>query len=97
MLVIKVTHILLNPLVKSDYTVEVDDEDELNDTILDILKAEQTEKEDLDKLVKKFNSSARRFNKGLSDSIFIYTHPADGVVLRIVVDVYKKIAKEVTL
>jgi hypothetical protein len=48
MVKIKVTDILLNPLVKTDYTVVIDDEEEsLNNAIIEILRAEQTEKEDL--------------------------------------------------
>ena len=98
MVKIKVTDILLNPLVKTDYTVVIDDEEEsLNNAIIEILRAEQTEKEDLNTLIRKYNSSARRFNKGLSNTIFIYTHPAEGVVLRTVIEIYKQIAKEVTL
>ena len=100
MVKIKVTDILLNPLVKTDYTVVIeddDDEDSLNNAIIEILRAEQTEKEDLNTLIRKYNSSARRFNKGLSNTIFIYTHPAEGVVLRTVIEIYKQIAKEVNL
>ncbi len=99
MVKIKVTDILLNPLVKTDYTVVIEDDDEesLNNAIIEILRAEQTEKEDLNTLIRKYNSSARRFNRGLSHTIFIYTHPAEGVVLRTVIEIYKQIAKEVTL
>ena len=98
MVKIKVTDILLNPLVKTDYTVVIDDEEEsLNNAIIDILRAEQTEKEDLNTLIRKYNSSTRRFNRGLSNTIFIYTHPAEGVVLRTVIEIYKQIAKEVSL
>jgi len=99
MIKIKVTDILLNPLTKTDYVVEVDDNDEknFNTAIIDILQAEQTEKEDLNYLIKKFNASVRRFNKGLSNTIFVYTHPAEGVILRVVIEIYKQIGKEVTL
>jgi hypothetical protein len=99
MVKIKVTDILLNPLVKTDYTVVIEDDEEesLNNAIVEILRAEQTEKEDLNTLIRKYNSSARRFNKGLSNTIFIYTHPAEGVVLRTVIEIYKQIAKEVSL
>ena len=98
MVKIKVTDILLSPLVKTDYTVVIDDEEEsLNNAILDILRDKQTEKEDLNTLVRKYNLSARRFKKGLSNAIFIYTHPAEGVVLRTVIEIYKQIAKEVSL
>lgn len=98
MIRIKVTDILLSPLVKTDYTVDVeDDEESFNNAVIDILRAEQTEREDLAFLVKRFNSSVRRFNKGLSNTIFVYTHPAEGVVLRVVIEIYKQIGKEVTL
>lgn len=99
MIKIKVTDILLNPLTKTDYIVKVDDNDEeaFNTAITDILRAEQTEKEDLNYLIKKFNTSVRRFNKGLSNTIFVYTHPAEGVILRVVIEIYKQIGKEVIL
>lgn len=95
MIQIKVTNILLNPFVKSEYSVDCDKEEDVDGAILDILKQEQTEKEDLARLIRKYNSSVKRFNKGLTDSIVIYTHPTDGVILRIVIEIYKKIAKEV--
>ena len=99
MIKIKVTDILLNPLTKTDYIVEVDDKNEeaFNTAIIDILRAEQTEKEDLNYLIKKYNASVRRFNKGLSNTIYVYTHPAEGVILRVVIEIYKQIGKEVTL
>lgn len=98
MIKIKVTDILLSPLAKTEYVVDVEDDEEgFNNAVIDILRAEQTEKEDLAYLVKKFNLSVRRFNKGLSNTIFVYTHPADGVVLRVVIEIYKQIGKEVTL
>lgn len=99
MIKIKVTDILLNPLTKTDYIVEVEDNDEeaFNTAITDILRAEQTEKEDLNYLIKKYNASVRRFNKGLSHTIFVYTHPAEGVILRVVIEIYKQIGKEVIL
>lgn len=99
MIKIKVTDILLNPLTKTDYIVEVEDNDAeaFNTAIINILQAEQTEKEDLNYLIKKYNASVRRFNKGLSNTIFVYTHPAEGVILRVVIEIYKQIGKEVTL
>jgi hypothetical protein len=95
MLQIKITKILLNPIIKSEETIEIDDKLELDETLIEILENEITETEDVKTLIKKFNLGVRRFNKGLTDSIVLYTHPSHGVILRVMIDIYEKIGKEI--
>ena len=97
MIKIKVTKITLSPLSKTEDTYTVEDLIDLDDVLVDILKEEVTPKENLSALVKKFNGVVKRYNNGKAKDIFIYTHPAEGIIQRIIFDISKieKIGKEI--
>lgn len=95
MVQIKITKVLLNPVTKSEQIIYLDSTNDIDATILDLLKNEQTPTEDTNCLIKKFNWAVRRFNRGKADEIIIYTHPSEGAILRIIVEIYEKITKEI--
>ena len=95
MLTIKITKIFLNPVYKTERSFNVEDKTFLDEKLVEELTSECTEKEDINTLIKKFNLGVRRFNKGITDSIILYTHPEPGVVARLIIEIYEKIGKEI--
>jgi len=95
MLIIKITKIFLNPVYKTERSFNVEDKTFLDEKLIEELTCECTEKEDINTLIKKFNLGVRRFNKGTTDSIILYTHPEPGVVARLIIEIYEKIGKEI--
>lgn len=95
MLIVKITKIFLNPVYKTERSFNVEDKLLLDEKIIDELNTECTEKEDINTLIRKFNLGVRRFNKGSTDSIILYTHPEPGVVARLIIEIYEKIGKEI--
>lgn len=95
MVQIKITKVLLNPVIKTEDTLYLDSTMDIDSALLDIFEDEVTPTEDVACLMKKFNLAVSRYNKGKADEVVIYTHPNKGTVLRIIIEIYEKIAKEI--
>lgn len=95
MLQIKITRLSLSPIVKSETTYELDNTTDLDEFLYSYLEKEVTPKEDVNMLIHKYNLAVKRFNRGTTESIVIFTHPEQGVIMRIIIDIYQKIGKEI--
>lgn len=95
MIKIKITEMTLVPFNKRSETITVSDRLDIDAHLLNYFEQRVTPKESKEVLVKKYNNAVRRFNSGKAKSIILLTHPKEGVILRIIINIYEEIGKEI--
>lgn len=95
MIKIKITEMTLVPFTKCSETIAVEDKLDIDAHLLNYFEQRVTPKESKEALVKKYNNAVRRFNAGKAKAIILLTHPHEGVILRIIINIFEEIGKEI--